>query len=85
MNYKIVRAMMKPGANERPEFTPLTQTFVDVTESTANTTYILNAVQRKWGAQCIIVTSDDLPIKDGSGTQGRLLEYLYYYSDRSHC
>ena len=72
VNVKIVKAVMKPGVNGRPEFTPLTQTFVDVTESTANTTYILNAVQRKWGAQYVIVTSDGLPIDDGSGTQGRL-------------
>ena len=72
MNVKIVKATMKPGANRRPDFTPLTQTFVDVTESTANTNYILNAVQRKWGAQYVIVTSDGLQIEDGSGTQGAL-------------
>lgn len=64
VNVKIVKATMKPGVNGRPEFTPLTQTFVDVTESTANTTYILNAVQRKWGAQYVIVTSDGLPIRN---------------------
>ena len=71
VNVKIVKASMKPGVNGRPEFTPVTQTFVDVTESTANTTYILNAVQRKWGAPYVIVTSDGLQIEDGSGTQGK--------------
>ena len=71
VNVKVAKAMTKPGVNGRPEFTPLTQMFVDVTESTANT----YAVQRKWGAQYVIVTSDGLPIEDGSGTQGRLLVY----------
>ncbi len=85
VNVKIVKAMMKPGANGRPEFTPLTQTFVDVTESTANTTYILNAVQRKWGAQYVIVTSDGLQIEDGSGTQGRLKTVFVYYRGRPDC
>ena len=69
---KIVKATMTTGLNGKPEFTPLTQTFVDVTESTANTNYILNAVQRKWGSQYVIVTSDGLQIDDGSGTQGML-------------
>ena len=70
VNVKIVKAMMKIG---KPEFTPLTQTFVDVTETRANNiNYILSAVQRKWGAQYIIVTSDGLKIEDGSGTQGML-------------
>ena len=45
MNVKIVKAMMKPSVNGRPESTPLMPTFIDVTESTANTTYILNAGQ----------------------------------------
>ena len=87
VNVKIVKATMKPGVNGRPEFTPVTQTFVDVTESTANTTYILNAVQRKWGAQYVIVTSDGLQIEDGSGTQGRLktvVVVLWGYSRTSH-
>ena len=50
----------------------LTQTFVDVTESTDNTDYILSAVQRKWGAQFVIVISNGLQIEDGSGTQGMI-------------
>ena len=73
VNVKIVKATMKLGANGKPEFTPVTQTFVDVTETTANTDYILSAVQRKWGAQYVIVTSDGLQIEDGSGTQGNTI------------
>ena len=64
-------------------------TFVDVTESTANTTYILNAVQRKWGAQYIIVTYDDLQIEDRSGTQGncnyKLKAIVVYCGDGPDC
>ena len=66
VNVKIAKATMKLGANGKPEFTPLTQTFVDITESTANTDYILSAVQRMWGTQYVIVTSD------GSRTEGTI-------------
>ena len=61
---------MKTSIGGKAEFTPQTQTFVDVTESTANVIYITTAVQRKWGSQYVLVTSDGLQIEDGSGTQG---------------
>ena len=69
VNVKVVKATMKTGGG-KAEFTPQTQTFVDVTESTANVNYITSAVQRKWGSQYVLVTSDGLQIEDGSGTQG---------------
>jgi hypothetical protein len=49
---------MKTGGGGKAEFMPQTQTFVDVTESTANVIYITTAVQRKWGSQYVLVTSD---------------------------
>ena len=70
VNVKVVKATMKTGNGGKAEFTPQTQTFVDVTESTANVIYITTAVQRKWGSQYVLVTSDGLQIEDGSGTQG---------------
>ena len=60
---------MKTGGR-KTEFMPQAQTFVDVTESTANVNYITSTVQRKWGSQYVLVTSDGLQIEDGSGTQG---------------
>ena len=74
---------MKTGGG-KAEVTPQTQTFVDVTESTAHVNYIASAVQRKWGSQYVLVTSDGLQIEDGSGTQGmnsntvNLLAYIIY-------
>ena len=70
VNVKVVKATMKTAIGGKAEFTPQTQTFVDVTESTANVIYITTAVQRKWGSQYVLVTSDGLQIEDGSGTQG---------------
>ena len=51
------------------EFMAQNQTFVDVTEATANLHYVSSAIQRKWGPEYVLVTSDGL---DSSGTQGRI-------------
>ena len=50
VNVKVVKAAMKTGGGGKAEFTPQTQIFVDVTESTANVIYITTALQRKWGS-----------------------------------
>lgn len=54
----------------RPEFTPQNQTFVDLTEATANVNYVTSVIQRRWGSEYVMVTSDGLKIDDSSGTQG---------------
>ena len=70
VNVKVVQAAYKQLSNGRPEFTPQNQTFIEVCESTANVHYVNSAVQRKWGTDYTMVTSDGLKIDDSAGTQG---------------
>ena len=66
---KIIHASMKWLVNGKLDFVPHNQTFVDITEATANVNYITAAVQRRWGSDHS-VTSDSLQLDDSSGTQG---------------
>lgn len=77
VNVKIVQAKLSFLENNKPEFEANNQTFIEVTEETANVNYILSAIQRKWGESYTVVTSDGLQIDDCSGTQGKLLCDLY--------
>lgn len=69
-NVKIVQASIKRLPNGKPEFTQIGQLFVDISEATANIHYISSVVEKKWGADYVLVTSDGLRIEDSSGTQG---------------
>ena len=71
INVKIIQASVKRLASGKLEFIPHNQTFVDVSETTANVNYITAAVQRKWGAEYNLVTSDGLKVDDSSGTHGK--------------
>ena len=71
-NVKIVQASVKRLSSGKMEFTAQNQTFVDVTETTANLHYVSSAIQRKWGPEYALVTSDGLKLDDSSGTQGML-------------
>jgi hypothetical protein len=66
-NIKIVQASMQRLPSCKMEFLAQNQTFVDVTEVTANLHYISSAIQRKWGQEYVIVTSDGLKLDDSSG------------------
>lgn len=65
-----LQASLKWLSNGKPEFKHLGQLFVDITEATANVHYIKGVVQKKWGADHIIVTADGLQLDDSPGTQG---------------
>ena len=69
-NVKIVQASVRRLSSGKLEFSPQNQTFVDVTEATANLHYVSSAVQRKWGQEYTLVTSDGLKVDDSSGTKG---------------
>ena len=60
------------------EFDRLEQTFVSIDESSTNINTITNAVQKKWGADYIIVTGDGLQIDDSSGTQGTVYNFMHF-------
>lgn len=63
----VVQANVKHLPGGECEFFHIGQTFLDVTESTANVNYI---VQRWWGSDYVLVMADGLEIEDISGTQG---------------
>lgn len=71
INVKIIQASVKRLANGKLNFMPHNQTFVDVTEATANVNYVTSAVQRKWGSDYNLVTSDGLKVDDSSGTHSK--------------
>ena len=71
-NVKIVQASVKRLSSGKMEFTAQNQTFVDVTETTANLHYVSSAIQAKWGPKYVLITSDGLKLDDSSGTQGML-------------
>ncbi len=72
INLKILQAIMKKGTGNRPEFKPVHQEFVEVTESTANVRYLTHIIKEKWGSEYILVTADGIRIEDSSGTQGKI-------------
>ena len=67
INVKVVQAKLSFAENNKPEFEVNNQTFIEVSEETANINYIFGAVQRKWGDCYTVVTNE---IDDCSGTQG---------------
>ena len=52
------------------KFNRESQTFVKLTESTANVPFISNTIQSIWGKKYKLVSDDGLEIQDSSGTQG---------------
>ena len=75
---KIVQASIRRLPSGKTEFIPQNQTFVDVTEATANLHYVSSAVQHKWGQDYALVTSDGLKVDDSSGTKGMTVYALNY-------
>lgn len=70
VNIKVVQANVTKTPGGKFEFHKLGQTFIDVNESSANVFYITGVVEKKWGGEYVLVTSDGLKIEDSSGTQG---------------
>jgi len=70
---KIIQATMTFASTttRKPTFTCLGQTFVELTEFTANVPSILAAVQMEFGNDYVIVTGNGLEVKDSPGTDGK--------------
>ena len=73
---KVIQAEMKRLSNGKIDFTNVDQTFIDIIDATANVNYICDVIQRKWGVNFTIVTSDGLKIDDCSATQGILFKFI---------
>lgn len=63
---KVVQATIKKSPSGKMEFTSENQTYVTVSEGTANLDYVSQAIQRKWGSQYVLVTSDGLKLDDSA-------------------
>ena len=70
---KVVQATMRKSPSGKVEFTRENQTYVTVTEGTANVDYVSQAIQRKWGFNYVLVTSDGLKLDDSA--QGNNMAY----------
>jgi len=75
LSLKVVQATMQQSPGGKPEFTRLSQAFIDITDSTANVPFITSVIRSKWGSEYVLVTADGLQIEDSSGTQGKRLLY----------
>ncbi len=71
---KVVQARILRFDGNKPNFERIGQTFVNITEATANLNHVLTAVREEFGEEYVVTTADGLEVKDSSGTQG---EYLY--------
>ena len=49
LSLKVVQATMQQTPGGKPEFTRLSQAFIDITESTANVLFITSVIRAKWG------------------------------------
>ena len=65
-----VTAGNEPGKSGAKQFTPLCHMYLQITELSANVTLIKAAIQRKWGADYTLVTSDGIELEDSPGTEG---------------
>ena len=66
---KVIKATMS-RQGKKTEFLPISQTYLDIVESTANLEHILSIIHKRWGTEYTIVTSDGLPLEDSPATQG---------------
>ena len=61
------------------EFQPLSQTFIELVDSTANVEHILGVIQRRWGSEYTLVTHDGLQLEESPATQGIYVHLLYIH------
>lgn len=70
VSLKILQATLKRSSGGKPEFELIGQYYVDVTESTANISYINRQIKKHWGKEYILVSSEGLRFEDSDSTQG---------------
>lgn len=70
VSVKVVQATMSRQASGKPSFNKLGQTYLDLTDATANVSYVKHMIRQRWGAEYTLVTLDGLELEDSSGTQG---------------
>jgi len=68
---KIVKAKMTAATKRggKPSFTFTGQTYLKLTETTANVANVCEEIQKQWGSEYTMVSTDGLEIEDCSATQ----------------
>ena len=69
-NLKVVQAEISGFSAGRPEFRRLGQTFIPLSDSTANIHHVTSVVKAEFGDEYVVVTADDLEVRDSAGTRG---------------
>ena len=72
ISVRITKAVSKMLMNGKTELVKMEQIFIDLSEETSNVHFVNDAIQRKWGKDFVVCTSDGLAIEDSSGTSGEL-------------
>jgi hypothetical protein len=67
---KVVKAKIIKNGRRNPEFKPICQTYIDIVESTANLTYILDVIHQRWGPEYTLVTSDGIELEESPSIKG---------------
>ena len=73
INVKIIQGTIKnkgSSVSSRPDIKHISQTFVDINESTANVMYLSHVIKQLWGSHYVLITADGMRIEDSSGTNG---------------
>ena len=71
-NLKVVKAEMKK-IGKKIEFTPISQTFIELIDSTANLENITGIIQRRWGSNYVLMTQDGLKLEESPSLNGMQL------------
>ena len=80
-NLKIFKARMTKTNKRKPEFESISQTYIELVDSTANLEHIKGVVHKRWGTQYTLVTSNGIELEDSPATQGTFLLYkLHVYT-----
>ena len=80
-NLKILKARMTKTNKRKLEFESISQTYIELVDSTANLEHIKGVVHKRWGTQYTLVTSDGIELEDSPATQDTFLLYkLHVYT-----
>jgi len=68
---KVVNAKMTANAKKggKPSFTPISQTYLQLTEATATVGHVCEQLRNNWGSEHTVVTTEGLEVEDCSTTQ----------------
>ena len=69
---KVLKAKMYRNGRRKLDFQTLGQTYIEISEATANLEHILGMIYQRWGNGYKVVTSDGVPLEDSPTTQGEL-------------